>query len=129
MNIPPHKLATTNNLLTSRAGLLAIAQIMQSINLSQRIDKYFPLPKSNRRFKPSTFIEALILMRHEGSFHLEDVRHLHQDAALKTVLGLKEIPKATSLGSWLHSMGKDHQMLPAWRAVNKAPLESCPTSP
>ncbi len=73
MNILPHKLATTNDLLTSRAGLLALAQIMQSINLSERIDKYFPLPKSNRGFKPSTFIETLILMQHEGSFHLEDV--------------------------------------------------------
>jgi hypothetical protein len=63
-------------------------------------------------------------MQHEGSFHLEDVRHLDQDAALKTVLGLKEIPKATSLGSWLHRMGKDHRMLPAWRAVNKALLKA-----
>lgn len=124
MNILPHKLATTNDLLTSRAGLLAIAQIMQSINLSERIDKYFPLPKSNRGFKPSTFIETLVLMQHEGSFHLEDVRHLHHDAALKTVLGLKEIPQATSLGSWLRRMGNDHQMLPAWRAVNRALLKA-----
>ncbi len=42
---------------------------------------------------------------HEGSFHLEDVRHLHQDTTLKTVPGLKKIPQATSLGSWLRRMG------------------------
>ena len=46
MNILPHKLTTTNDQLTSRAGLLAIAQVMESINLSERIDIYFPLPKA-----------------------------------------------------------------------------------
>jgi hypothetical protein len=99
MNILPLKLATTNDLLTSRTGLLAIAQIMLSINLSERIDKFFPLPKSNGGFKPSTFNETLTQMQHEGSIHLQDIRHLHQDAALKTVQGQKKIPQATSLGS------------------------------
>jgi len=88
LNILPHKLAATNDQLTPRAGLLAIAQVMESINLSERIDKYFPPPKSNRGFKPSMFIETLILMQHEGSFHLDHVRHLHDDKALTTVLGL-----------------------------------------
>ena len=74
---------------------------MESINLSERIDKYFALPKSNRGFKPSVFIETLILMQHEGSFHLDDVRHIHDDEALRAVLGLDKIPQAGSLGNWL----------------------------
>lgn len=124
MNILPHKLTTTNDLLTSRAGLLAIAQVMETINLSERIDKYFPAPKSNRGFKPSLFIETLILMQHEGSFHLDDVRHLNDDKALRTVLGLTKLPQASSLGSWLRRMGKDNQSIPAWREVNKALLKA-----
>lgn len=124
MNILPHKLATTNDQLTSRAGLLSSAQVMESINLSERIDKYFPAPKSNRGFKPSTFIETLILMQHEGSFHLDDVRHIQDDKALRTVLGLKNIPQATSLGSWLRRMGNDNQSLAAWHKVNKAILRA-----
>ncbi|MES9858162.1 MAG: transposase [Sedimenticola sp.] len=124
MNILPHKLATTNDQLTSRAGLLAIAQVMESINLSERIDKYFPSPKSNRSFKPSTFIETFILMQHEGSFHLDDVRHINDDEALKTVLDLKKIPQASSLGSWLRRMGNGGQSTSAWREVNKAILKA-----
>lgn len=38
MSILPYKLDTTNDLLTSRAGLLAIAQLMDSLNLVERID-------------------------------------------------------------------------------------------
>ncbi len=124
MNILPHKLTTTNDQLTSRAGLLAIAQVMESINLSERIDKYFVLPKSNRGFKPSVFIETLILMQHEGSFHLDDVRHIHDDEALRAVLRLDKIPQAGSLGNWLRRMGNDNQSFAAWQEVNKAVLKA-----
>lgn len=124
MNILPHKLATTNDQLTSRAGLLAIAQIMESLKLSEQIDQHFPLPKSNRGFNPSTFIETMILMQHEGSFHLDDVRHIDDDKALKAVLGITVVPKATSLGAWLHRMSKEPQTLTAWRHVNKVILKA-----
>ncbi len=124
MNILPHKLTITNDQLTSRAGLLAIAQVMESIHLSERIDKYFSLPKSNRGFKPSVFIETLILMQHEGSFHLDDVRHLNDDEALRAVLSLDKIPRASSLGNWLRKMGNDNQSFSAWTEVNKAVLKT-----
>lgn len=124
MNILPHKRATTNDQLTSRAGLMAIAQVMESIGLSERIDQQFPSPKSNRGFSPSTFVETLILMQHEGGFHLDDVRHIRDDKALRTVLGLKKMPQASSLGSWLRRMGKDNHSAIAWREVNKAILKA-----
>jgi len=53
MNILPYKLTTTNDQLTSRAGLLTIAQLMQSMQLGEHIDQQFPQPGSNRGFKPS----------------------------------------------------------------------------
>ena len=124
MNILTHKLATTNDQLTSRGGLVAIAQVMESINLSERIDKYFPHPKSNRGFKPSTFIETLILMQHEGGFHLDDVRYIQDDEALRTLLGLDKIPQPSSLGNWLRRLGNDCQSFSAWTQVNKAILKA-----
>ena len=124
MNILPHKLATTKDQLTSRAGLLAIAQVMESINLSKRIDKYFPSPQSNRGFKPSVFIETLILMQHEGGFHLDDVRHINDDEALRTILGLETVPQASSLGNWLRRLGNDPQSFIAWMKVNQSILKA-----
>jgi hypothetical protein len=122
--ILPYKLDTTNDLLTSRAGLLAIGQLMDSLRLAERIDKYFPQPKSNRGYMPSEFIKTLILMQHEGSFHLDDIRHIQDDEALRTVLDLKKLPQATTLGDWLRRMGNQPHIQDAWVKVNKALLQS-----
>lgn len=122
--ILPYKLDTTNDLLTSRAGLLAIAQLMDSLSLTERIDRHFPSPHSNRGYKPSEFIKTLILMQHEGSFHLDDIRHIQDDEALRTVLDLNQLPRATTLGDWLRRMGSQSQIQDAWVKVNKALLHS-----
>lgn len=124
MKILPYKLATTNDKLTSRAGLLAIAQLMESLQLAERVDAHFPQPKSNRGFKPSIFVQTFILMQHEGSFHLDDVRHLSDDQALRTVLDLKNIPHASSLGAWLRRMGDNTESFSALQEVNKIILKS-----
>jgi len=108
MHILPYKLDTTNDLLSSRAGLLTTAQLINTLNLGQRIDKHFPLPKGNRGYKPSEFIQTLILMLHEGSFHIENTRHISDDAALRTILALKNTPKQTVLQSALHRSDQSH---------------------
>ena len=78
---------------------------MEQLELSKSIDAYFPAPKSNRGIPASSYLETLILMPHEGSFHLDDVKHLHDDTALTQVLGIKQIPNASALGNWLRRMG------------------------
>jgi len=122
--ILPYKLNTTNDLLTSRAGLLATGQLIETLNLAKHIDQHFPLPKSNRGFRPSEFIKTFILMQHEGSFHLDDVRHLQEDEALRTILELNKLPKATTLGDWLRRMGSQPDIQSAWVSVNKVLLQS-----
>ena len=124
MTILPYKLDTTNDLLTSRAGLLSIAHLMDSLSLTERIDQHFPQPKSNRGCRPSEFIKTLILMQHEGSFHLDDIRHLQDDEALRRVLALKKLPQATTLGDWLRRVGAQLQTQDAWVKVNRALLQS-----
>jgi len=124
MNIIPYKLAPTNDHLTSRAGLLTVAQLMQSLQLAERIDQVFPQPKSNRGIKPSSYLETLILMQHEGSFHLDDVRFLHEESALLSVMGMKKIPKASALGDWLRRTGQHPTVYGAWKAVNQSLLKA-----
>jgi hypothetical protein len=97
---------------------------MDSLRLAERVDKHFPSPNSNRGFKPSEFIKTLILMQHGGGFHLDDVRHIHDDEALRTVLGISRLPKATTLGDWLRRMGCQPEAQEAWVKVNQALLQS-----
>ncbi len=63
-------------------------------------------------------------MQHEGSFHLDDIRHLQDDEGLRTVLGIKNIPQATTIGDWLRRMGAQPQIQDAWVKVNKSLLQS-----
>jgi hypothetical protein len=122
--ILPYKLSTTKDQLTSRAGLLLPAQLMDTLSFAQHIDRYFPQPQSNRGFKPSVFVQTLILMQHDESFHLDDVRHLKEDNALRTVLDLKNLPSATAIGDWLRRTGKHQTIYTAWEEVNKLLLKS-----
>ena len=63
-------------------------------------------------------------MQHEGSFHLDDIRHLQADGALRTVLNIKKLPQATTLGGWLRRVGSQPQIQAVWVKVNKAVLKS-----
>lgn len=101
-----------------------MGQLMDTLSLAERIDWHFPQSKSNRGYKPSEFIKTLILMQHEGRFHLDDIRHLQADEALRTVLGLNKLPQATTLGDWLRRVGSQPQIQDAWVEVNKALLQS-----
>lgn len=121
MNILPYQLSTTKDLLTSRAGLLCVGQLMQSIGFSATVDQYFPSPKSNRGYKPSVFVNAVMLMLHEGGRCLDDLRYIRQDEALRLLLGMRQLPEADSLGDWLRRLGQ--KGVAATTQVNKLLLK------
>ena len=124
MNILPYKISTTKDQLTSRAGLLSVALMMEQLALSKYLDEAFPKPKSNHAIAASSYLETLILMQHQGLFHLNDVKHLHEDQALSQVLGINRIPRASALGNWLRRMGKSNTGLQALKKVNKHLLKA-----
>lgn len=63
-------------------------------------------------------------MQHQGLFHLDDVKHLHEDHALSQVLGINRIPKASALGNWLRRMGKSGIGLKALKKINQHLLKA-----
>jgi len=50
MNILPFKLKSTNEQLTSRAGILLVAQLMKQLQLSKNIGSYFGIQPWFRYF-------------------------------------------------------------------------------
>ncbi len=107
MDILPYDLSTTNDLLTSRSGLICIAEVMKKIGFSEAVDQYFPVPGSNRGYRPSVFVTPLILMFQEGGRSLNDLRHIRGDEALRLLLGMEKFPESDSTGDWLRRLGQD----------------------
>lgn len=119
MTILPYKLSTTKDCLTSRAGLVLLVELMEALKLPECIDKHFPLPKSNRGFKASVFIQSLLLMHHEGGGCLDDIKQLRHDQALRQLLRTKTIPTADAMGNWLRRYGKNQVGLQGVTEINK----------
>ena len=69
------------------------------------VDKYLPLPQSNRGFKPSVFVDPLVLMLESGGVSLEDIRELKDEESLMELIGNKQIPGPDAVEDWLRRMG------------------------
>lgn len=119
MNILPYTIANTNDLLTSRGGLVCLAELMRRIGFSSWVERYFPKPGSNRGYSPAEVVSLWMLMLHEGARSLEDVRHLREDKALRKLLGLRRLPSADMLGDWLRRLGNDEVGIKALEKVNR----------
>lgn len=121
MNILPYHLSTTKDLLTSRAGLICVGHLMESMDFSKLVDQYFPHPRSNRGYKPSVFVNSVMLMLNEGGTTLDALRNIRDDNALRLLLGMKQVPESDSLGDWLRRLGQEG--VAATSKVNKILLK------
>ncbi|ORU92585.1 MAG: hypothetical protein A6F72_05070 [Cycloclasticus sp. symbiont of Poecilosclerida sp. N] len=63
-------------------------------------------------------------MQHEGSFHLDEVKHFHDDPTLVQTLGTQQMPKACALSNRLRRMGNNGQGLAPLSNVNKGALKA-----
>lgn len=112
MNMLDYKLRITKDKLTSRGGLVLVDTINRQIGLTNKIDQHFKKPGSNRGFQPSSFVYSLLLMFLEGGQCLDDLKHIRQDQALRSVLGLGKVPSSDTMGDWLRRQGQ-HGVLAA----------------
>lgn len=101
----PFKLEITKEKLTAHGGLALMAEFNHGIGLRELTDKYLPWPKSNRGFKPSQFIDPLVLMLQGGGRSLEDIRELEYEEGLMRLIGNNNIPEPDTIGDWLRRMG------------------------
>ena len=104
--ILPFILETTDEVITPRAGLILFGEFLHGLMLNQRTDKYLPLPRSGRGYKPSAFILPLILMLNGGGKAIEDIREIKVDEGLRELLCIEQIPSSDAFYSWLKRMGK-----------------------
>jgi hypothetical protein len=104
--ILPFKLEITGEEITPRSGLVLYAEVLRALKIRERVERYFPRPGSNRGYETWRFIEPLLMMLYGGGSHIEDIREIRDDRALRELLGLEKMPSLSTYGDWLVRQGK-----------------------
>jgi len=87
----PFKLKMSKEDITPRSGLALYAEFLRAIGMKQMVQRHMPSAGSNRGYGAWQFIEPLLLMLYGGGRHLEDVREIAEDKALRRVIGLRRM--------------------------------------
>ena len=103
--ILPFKLERTNELITPRSGLVLFAELVRTFQVERRVERHFPRPGSNRGYEAWSYVEPLLLMLEGGGRHVEDLREIQEDAALRSLVGLNKMPSVSTFGDWLARAG------------------------
>lgn len=101
----PFKLERTDEMITARGGLGLFAEVMRTLGLAGKVGEAFPQPGSNRGYGAWSYIEPLVLMLTGGGRHIEDLREIRDDEALRVLVGLRRMPSVSTFGDWLVRMG------------------------
>lgn len=103
--ILPFKLERTDELITPRSGLGLFAEVMRTLGVPGKIGEAFPRPGSNRGYEAWAYIEPVVLMLVGGGRHIEDLREIRDDEALRALVGLRRMPSLSTFGDWLLRTG------------------------
>jgi hypothetical protein len=101
----PFKMERTDELITPRSGLGLFAEVVRRLGIPGQIREAMPPPGSNRGYEAWRYIEPLLLMLAGGGRHIEELREIRDDEALRAVVGLRRMPSVSTFGDWLVRMG------------------------
>jgi len=100
------KLKMSNEKITSFGGSIVIADFIKSLGLEESLDALLPKAGSNRGYKPSQKVLALIssiILSGEGRY--VNIDRLRNDKVFKTIWGFNNIPYSTKIGEWFLKNG------------------------
>jgi hypothetical protein len=99
------KLERTEEKITPRSGLAVFSEVVRTLRVREKIEEAFPRPGSNRGYEAWAYLEPLLLMLVGGGRHIEDLREIRDDEALRAVVGLRRMPSLSTYGDWLVRAG------------------------
>lgn len=103
--ILPFKIVRTDELITARSGLVLFAEVMKALKIRGKTQRHFPSPGSNRGYEAWRYVEPLLLMLEGGGRHIEDLREIQDDRALRQLVGMGRMPSLSTFGDWLTRVG------------------------
>jgi hypothetical protein len=114
------KLGITKEEITPRSGLSVYAEFLRGFGIKELIDRHMPLPGSNRGYRAWQYIEPIMMMLYGGGRHIDDLREIVNDKALRRLIGLKDIPSPSTVGDWVKRMGNGNGMISINHVIEKA---------
>jgi len=102
----PFKLGITEEKLTAHAGLAVFGEFVHATGILTEVNRALKGPGSGAGYKPSQYVEPLMLMLQGGGRALEDLRVIRNDAGLRELIGIKEVPSSDAVGDWLRRRGR-----------------------
>ena len=118
----PFKLETTNDLITSHAGLALLGEFAVALGLTRLLDEQLPSPGSGSGYYGSEHVMPLVLMLNGGGRSLEDIREIRSDHGLRELLEMRRMPSSDAIGDWLRRSGINGG-LGALAVVNRTMVE------
>lgn len=100
------KTERTEERLTSHSGLVPYYEFMKAIGVPEAVNRHMPKPGSGNGYHAIEYIKPISLMQYGGGQVIEDVREIRNDAALRKVMNIEEIPSTSAIGDWLKRMGE-----------------------
>ena len=98
---------TSVNGMRLHGGSITIADFIKSIGLEETLDSILPKAGSNRGYKSSHKILALISsLTLSGEGRYVNIDRLRNDGVLKMIWGFKNIPFSTKIGEWFLKNGE-----------------------
>ena len=103
--ILPYKLKRSNEKITARSGLALFEEFMEVIQVDRLINNCMPSPLSNHSFDAWTYVQTLLLTICGGGEAITETREIRNDAALRELFQMENVPSESAIGDWLRSMG------------------------
>jgi hypothetical protein len=116
----PFKIEHTDEFITPRSGQALFAEVMRAFKIGEKVGEYFPEPGSNRGYEAWSYVEPLLLMMEGGGRHVEDLREIRDDQALRALTGLEEMPSVSTFGDWLTRTGSNGGIPAVTRIVEES---------
>lgn len=114
-----YKFKKTNNILTSRAGLVTVPELINRLQLSEVAERHLPAAGSNRGYRPSGIFDLMMLLFHNGGKCLDDISDLVKEKPLLKLFGCNKLPSARTLGNFLRRTGSDSKAMAGLTEINR----------
>src|SRR3989338_11366808 len=100
-NLGRYKMGTTEEAVTSYAGLPLFLQMGMSLGLEKKLNQ-LALKERERGYTPAQTVFSLMGLLQVGGVALDDIELLRGDAGLRMLV--KDIPAANTLGEFLRRL-------------------------